>query len=549
MSGRDGRAPTVRAATPGERRFEEFHLQYAAQYQPLHRDAAHAWWEANVTGSDDAFASKARAEQAIVDLHADRAAFTQLAEWRDAEFTDPVLRRQYAAVYRTFVSRQGDPDVQKRIVELENRIEQTFNTHRSQVDGRALTENDVRVILATAVDGARVEAAWKGYMAVGAHVADLLREVVTLRNRIAGELGYDDYFALALDLQEIEPAALIRLFDELDALTRGPFMALKHDLDDRMAVRFGVTPQALRPWHFGDLFFQEAVGEAESGLDGVYQDRDLVEAASAYYAALGMPVDGVLGRSDLYERDGKSPHAFSVDLDRQGDVRLLCNLKPSIRWMDTLLHELGHAVYDTHIDRTLPWVLREPSSAITTEGIAMMMGSMAKNEEFLVRVLKPPRAEAAGLVAAARRSLTVEKLTFSRWAQVVVRFERAMYRDPDQDLSTLWWDLKRQYQHLAPPDRIAPDYAAKVHVAVYPAYYHSYVMGDLFGTQLRKTLADQVGEGVDPASTCFYGRTEVGAALREQVFAPGNRYPWHELTVRATGAPLSAHAFASLYVA
>ena len=540
---------TGRAPTSDERAFINFHQQYLARFQPLHKAASHAWWEANVTGSDEAFARKARAEQAIVELHADQAAFARLTQWRDGDLGDPILRRQHDVVYRAFLGRQADTVVQNRIVELENQIEQTFNTHRSQVDGRALTENEVRQILATSTDSGLVSVAWKGYMAVGERVDEALREVVTLRNEVARELGHDDFFTMALALQEIDPDALTRLFDELDALTRQPFAALKDELDDRMAGRFGVAHASLGPWHFGDLFFQEAVGEAESGVDGLYRDRELIDIATSYYATLGMPVEGVLSRSDLYERDGKSPHAFSVDLDRRGDVRILCNLQPTVRWMDTLLHELGHAVYDCHIDPALPWVLREASSAITTEGIAMMMGSMAKNEEFLVRALEVPAAEAARLVTAAQLSLANEKLIFSRWAQVVVRFERAMYRDPDQDLSALWWDLKNRYQRLAPPDRMAPDYAAKVHVAVYPAYYQSYVMGDLFGTQLRQTLAEQVGPDVDPTATCFYDRPDIGAYLREQVFGPGTRYAWHELTERTTGAPLSAQAFAKQYVA
>ncbi|HAK56198.1 MAG: M2 family metallopeptidase [Vicinamibacterales bacterium] len=534
--------------TADTRAFTGFLSTYLDRYRPLHLESSYAWWDANVTGSDEAFARKARAEAAIIELQSDRAVFADVERFRDAGLDDPVLRRQADVLYRTFLGRQADPGRQKRIVAIENSIEQTFNTHRSTVDGRSLTENEVREVLSGSEDSRAVEAAWKGYMAVGAEVADRVREVVELRNTIARELGYANYFAMALDLQEVDVDALLRLFDQLDDLTRAPFAALKDALDARMADRFGLAPAALRPWHFGDLFFQEAIGQGESGLDAIFQDRDLTEVARAYYASLGMPVEAVLARSDLYERDGKSPHAFAVDLDRAGDVRILCNLKPSTRWMDTLLHELGHAVYDVHLDADLPFVLKEASSAITTEGIAMMMGSMAKNGEFLVRGLGVAPSEAARLVAAARQSLAAEKLIFSRWAQVVVRFEHAMYAGHDGDLGALWWELKQRYQLLPPPDRLAPDYAAKVHIAVYPAYYQSYVMGDLFGTQLRHHLAETVAGGADPAATCFYDRTEAGAYLRDAVFALGNRHPWHELTERCTGSPLSAEAFASLYV-
>ena len=66
-----------------------------------------------------------------------------------------------------------------------------------------------------------------------------------------------------------------------------------------------------------------------------------------FYAGIGLPIDEVLRRSDLYERPGKSPHAFCTDIDRAGDVRVLANIVPNEYWMSTMLHELGHAVYSS----------------------------------------------------------------------------------------------------------------------------------------------------------------------------------------------------------
>lgn len=47
-----------------------------------------------------------------------------------------------------------------------------------------------------------------------------------------------------------------------------------------------------------------------------------------------------------------------MSVDRGGDVRVLCNVKSNEKWMGTMLHEYGHAVYDKHVDRSLPWLLR-----------------------------------------------------------------------------------------------------------------------------------------------------------------------------------------------
>ena len=61
-------------------------------------------------------------------------------------------------------------------------------------------------------------------------------------------------------------------------------------------------------------------------------------------------------------------------------------------------------------------------------------------------------------------------------------FERALYADPDGDLDTLWWELVSRYQGVTPPDgRRAPDWAAKIHIAVSPVYYHTYLYGAIVG--------------------------------------------------------------------
>ena len=57
---------------------------------------------------------------------------------------------------------------------------------------------------------------------------------------------------------------------------------------------------------------------------------------------------------------------------RGSDIRTLCNLEPTLRWLETLLHELGHATYDDSVDKSLPWLLRTHSHTFTTEAVAML---------------------------------------------------------------------------------------------------------------------------------------------------------------------------------
>jgi peptidyl-dipeptidase A len=115
----------------------------------------------------------------------------------------------------------------------------------------------------------------------------------------------------------------------------------------------------------------------------------------------------------------------------------------------------------------------------------------------------------------------------------MTNFERALYADPEADLDAIWWRLVSRYQLLMPPEgRTAPDWAAKIHVACAPVYYHTYLYGNLVASQLRATL-DRVAGGL-------VGRREAGSFLGEQVFRPGQSLRWDRLIEATTGEPLTA---------
>ena len=113
------------------------------------------------------------------------------------------------------------------------------------------------------------------------------------------------------------------------------------------------------------------------------EGRDPVKLSEKHYKSMGMKVDDIIARSDLYEKEGKSPHAFCTNIDRGQDIRVLCNVKPNANWMDTMHHELGHGVYDEYIGKDVPFLLHEPAHILTTEGMAMMFGALTKNPEFM----------------------------------------------------------------------------------------------------------------------------------------------------------------------
>lgn len=528
----------------------QFIDDHEKRLRPLDVAAGEAWWQASTTGSKEAFARKIATQNKIDEALSDTRVFARLEALKKqrAEIDDPVTARAIDVLYLLYLEKQVPADLLRRMVEKANAVEETFNRFRARIDGEEYTDNALRDILKKSTDSKRLEQAWAASKAVGAAVEKDLRELVKLRNEAAVKLGFKNFHELQLYLNEQDGKQLLRLFDDLDELTREPFRRAKADLDARLARRYGLKAGELQPWHYHDPFFQETPKVFESDIDEPFLKADILRLCRDFYAGIGLPIDRVIARSDVYEKKGKSQHAFCTDIDRAGDVRVLANITPNHQWASTMLHEFGHAVYSTHHDNipaSLPYPLRMEAHILTTEGVAMMFERGASRAAFLEK-LGVKLADAAAFDRDAATALKYRLLIFSRWCQVMLRFEKAMYEAPDQDLNKLWWDLVEKYQQLRrPASRNAPDYASKVHIVVAPVYYHNYMMGELFASQVHHAIARDVYAGADPDTVVYVGNKAVGAFMKKRVFVPGRTLDWQALTRHATGAALEARAFAA----
>ncbi len=532
--------------TNADARADAFITDYESRVRPLEIAVNLAWWKANTSGKDEDFAAKEAAQNRLDEALSDATRFAELKDLRDAKLADPLVARQIAVLYLAHLEKQVPAELLRKISARSSAIEKEFNVYRARVDDREMTDSEVRKVLTASTDSAERQAVWEASKGVGAVTAPHLRALVLLRNEVARTLGFKNYHVMQLQLNEQSQDEVLALFDELDELTRGPFEAAKGEIDAKLAANYKIPVDELRPWHYHDPFFQEAPAVFGTDLDAVFTHADILKLCRDFYAGIDLPIDDVLLRSDLYERSGKSPHAFCTDIDREGDVRVLANIVPNEQWMGTMLHELGHAVYSSkNIPPSMPYVLRTDAHILCTEGVAMMFERFSKSGDWLaamgVAVPDVPAYNAAG--ARMRRD---QLLIFSRWCQVMFRFEKALYEDPEQDLNKLWWDLVEKYQGLTRPDgRNAPDFASKIHIVSAPAYYHNYMMGQLFACQVHRTIAREVLQAEDVTNAFYTKNPAVGAYMRDRVFVPGRSLPWNELTRHATGEPLSAAAFAA----
>jgi peptidyl-dipeptidase A len=525
----------------------EYIRHHESVIAPLHKDYGLKIWDLSLNGNNEALEKAVvAAKERYLKVYSNRDEFRQIREWMTAHLPlDEIEGRQLKLIHDAFVPNQIEEDVLKEIVERETQIENLFNTFRADFEGGKASDNQLRDILRNETDIRRRRAAWEASKQVGHEAAPQLLELVAIRNREARKLGYSDHYSMMFELQELDEKWVFSLLDSLEQLSSQAFSQTKHELDAALKRKFGSNDTENYPWLYSDPFFQEfpTAGVMES-LDDVFLNADIEALTRTYYRSIGLDIDDLLPRADLYEREGKSQHAFCLDVDHEGDVRVLCNIRKNERWMSTMLHEFGHAVYDKYNDRTLPFLLRTPAHTLTTEAIAMLNGRMSKNPEWLTRIAGVSSFEAQRLSVSAWKILRAEMLIFLRWAITLIRFERELYRNAGRDLNRLWWEYVERFQNVTPPDnRDRADWASKIHLATSPAYYQNYVLGELMASQLLRNIQHTVVK----SANCV-GNPAMGEYLVEEVFKPGARCDWNTVVTRATGEPLNPAHFIAQFV-
>ncbi|OQX95894.1 hypothetical protein B6I21_03085 [candidate division KSB1 bacterium 4572_119] len=533
-----------------ERQFKTFLAKHLLAIQPLQKEMNLKYWEAAITGKKENYDIYADREFKLRKIYSDSTEFALIKSFRESgDIKNELYKRQLDLLYNSYLSNQIEPGLLKKIVQKSSEVENKFSVFRGTVGTATVSDNEIKSVLKTETDSKMRRDYWLASKQVGVEIEKDLIELVKLRNQAAVKLGYDNYYIMSLELGEQNVEELNNIFDELADLTDEPFAELKNELDAILADNLGIGVGGMMPWHYHDPFFQEGPLVYNVDLDKYYEDQNIKELVENFYSGINLQVGDILERSDLYEKEGKNPHAFCTDIDREGDIRILCNLKNNEGWTETLLHELGHAVYDKYIDPDLPFLIREPAHSFTTEAIAMLFGRLSRNAYWLQEMIgldDKERDEIAGLV---QKSLTMKQLVFARWCQVMFRFEQKLYEDPDQDLNTLWWDLVEKYQYIKRPiNRNAPDWAAKIHFTIAPVYYHNYMLGELLASQLHSHIVHEVLGLDNDTGISYINQKKIGSYLKKKVFAVGSKYPWNEMIKNATGEYLTAKYFVDQFV-
>jgi peptidyl-dipeptidase A len=547
---------------------------YDPAYRALYTESARAAWLSSTDVSPEHTGGRTAADQSFASFTGSVEVIRRarlLMEHEDA--LDDLTRRQLRAMLVLAAQApQTDPELARRRVAAEAaqsaRLDGFEFCLERRADGtcaRPVITNDLDRILAESTDLAERERAWEASKDVGATLRDGLVELRDLRNGVAREMGYHDYFELMVsnygmtvdEMMEL----LARLVDEVRPLYTQLHCWARHRYTERYHAP--QVPGTLPAHWIGNRWGQSWPGLVEGvNMDALLTGREprwLVEQAERFYVSMGFAElpDSFWTASDLYpvpegQSRRKNAHASAWHVDLESDVRSLMSVETNWEWFTTTHHELGHIYYYMSYARPeVPYLLREGANRSYHEGMGDLIALAASQEPYLREIALLPEGQEVDETAWLLDSALTGPITFLPWsAGVMSHFERDLYAGdlPADQLNARWWEHVARFQGIAPPS-VRPaegcDACTKTHINDDPAGYYDYALANVLVYQLHDHICREILH-TDPHACNYYGHREVGDFLRG-ILAPGASRDWREVLREATGEDLTAEPMLEYY--
>ena len=144
-----------------DRELERFITDHVEKIKPMHKEASLASWDAALSGKSADYDRVSRLTLKIRRVYSDPRGFAFLKDMKESgQISSAISARQLSALYNAYLGNQIEPGLLKKIVDLGTEIEKNFSTFRGTIEGRKVTDNEIKDILKTQTDSGRRRQAW-----------------------------------------------------------------------------------------------------------------------------------------------------------------------------------------------------------------------------------------------------------------------------------------------------------------------------------------------------------------------------------------------------
>jgi len=422
------------------------------------------------------------------------------------------------------------------------------------VDVQALSH-----ILEESRDPSRLEDAWAGWHRVGREMRPEFERYVELANRGARELGFADTGAMWRSKYDMDPDAFVTEVDRLWAAVRPLYESLHAYVRHQLVEIYGpdrVDPRGPIPAHLlGNMWAQSWEGiypalAPPSRAPGVDLTRILVDRATTpvemvryaerFFDSLGFsPLPATFWERSMLTRPRDREvvcHASAWDIDSADDLRIKMCIEITGDDFRTIHHELGHNYYQRAYAHQ-QFLFQDSAHDGFHEAIGDTI-ALSVTPGYLAEIGLADRVPDEGPDLGLLLHRALEKVAFLPFGLAVDRWRWEVFSGaiPPSEYNTSWWEVRRRYQGIAPPEprgELEFDPGAKYHVPANVPYIR-YFLAHILQFQFHRALARAIGATGPLHQVSIYGSKEAGRRLRAMLEL-GSSHEWPDALEALTG--------------
>ncbi|HEX2853213.1 MAG TPA: M2 family metallopeptidase [Opitutaceae bacterium] len=554
------------ATNPAQERADRFLSFVNSTYQAVYYVESQAQWKASTDVSPANDAASETAGKARAAVMGNPALITEVKDLlrQRSDLNDLSIRQLERLLLIAAESPMTNPKLTAARIEAETAQASTLNSFEFKLRGKTVTVNEIDNLLQSSTDLKERLAVWEASKESGKALKPGLIKLRDLRNGVAQEMGYHDYFALQVAGYGMTTDEMLKLNENFMQVLRPLYLQLHTWTKYKLAAKFGQPVPKRIPAHWiNNRWSQEWDGLVEAAdLEPYFKGRTaewVTKTAETFYTGMGFPKmpETFWPKSDLYPVPAGNPrkkntHASAWHLDLDTDIRSLMSIEPNPWWFSTAHHELGHVFYFMAYTRPeVPPLLRNGANPAFHEGFGELTAFASSQVPYLRSVGVLPADYKVDETAFLLSQSLGTGIPFIYWSSgVMAHWEADIYANklPAGQWNARWWQYVRDFQGIEPPSSRGEDFcdpATKTHVNDTPAYYYSYAIAQVFKYQLNDYIAKNILH--QPPQTCNYaGNKKVGDFLRK-IMEKGQTEDWRKVLKEATGEELSTRAMLEYY--
>lgn len=446
-----------------------------------------------------------------------------------------------------------------QLATLKSELESMYGSGKYCNDSKECKDlGDLEEIISTSRDPQELLNAWKGWRTVSMPMKEKYQKTVELGNEGSRDLGFKNMADLWRSNYDMAPEDFEKdldriwsevkpFYEQLHCFVRGK---LNKKYGDNIVKNEGGIPAHLlgnmwaQSWeNIGDIVgvdSSQSVDITDLLKKASFDSVKMVKTAENFFVSLGMPqLPETFYKRSLFEKPQDRDvvcHASAWHMDLEEDVRIKMCIKIDEDNFRTIHHELGHIYYYLAY-KELPAIYQGSANDGFHEALGDTIElSITANYLKEIALLKSDKVSQDEINHLLRMALT--KVAFLPFGLMIDKWRWQVFdgRVTPENYNQAWWNLRKEYQGLIPPeDRPAEafDPGAKYHIPAYTPYSR-YFIAHILQFQFHKALCETAGFNGPLHQCSVYNSKEAGQKLWSMMKL-GTSKPWPVALEAVTG--------------